>query len=82
MFVGYLYPSYYLLLWFSLVVGLITWLLLFKTRTGIMHARLFEEALGFKQVLGSLDLGSVRGFLMSFYHRDGPGRKPYDPVSV
>jgi len=38
--------------------------------------------LGFKQVLGSLDLGSVRGFLMSFYHRDGLGRKPYNPVSM
>jgi len=38
--------------------------------------------LGVKQVLSSLNLGSIRGFLMSLYHRAGPGRKPYDPVSM
>jgi transposase len=38
--------------------------------------------LGIKRVLGSLNLGSIRGFLMSLYHGAGPGRKPYDPVSM
>ena len=38
--------------------------------------------MGIKQVLGSLNLGSIRGFLMSLYHGAGPGRKPYDPVSM
>jgi len=33
-------------------------------------------------VLGSLNLGSIRGFLMSLYHREGAGRKPCNPVSV
>ena len=33
-------------------------------------------------MLDSLNLGSVRGFLMSLYHRAGPGRKPHDPVSM
>lgn len=35
-----------------------------------------------KQVLGSLNLDSIRGFLTSLYHREGAGRRPYDPVSV
>ena len=38
--------------------------------------------MGIKQVLGSLNLGCIRGFLMSLYHEAGPGRKPYDPVSM
>jgi transposase len=38
--------------------------------------------LGIKQVLGSLNLGCIRGFLMSLYHETGSGRKPYDPVSM
>jgi transposase/ribosomal protein L32E len=38
--------------------------------------------LGIKQVLGSLNLGCIRGFLMSLYHGAGSGRKPYDPVSM
>jgi transposase len=38
--------------------------------------------LSIKQALGSLDLGSVRGLLMSLYHGVGPGRKPYDPVNM
>ena len=33
-------------------------------------------------MLGSLNLGSIRGFLMSLYHGDGAGRPPYDPVSM
>jgi transposase len=33
-------------------------------------------------VLGSLNLVSVRGFLMSRYHREGAGRKPYNPISM
>ena len=33
-------------------------------------------------MLGSLNLGSIRGFLTSLYHGAGPGRKPYDPVSM
>jgi transposase len=33
-------------------------------------------------VLGSLNLGSIRGFLTSLYHRNGSGRKPYNPVSM
>ena len=38
--------------------------------------------MGIKQVLGSLNLGCIRGFLMSLYHGAGSGRKPYDPVSM
>jgi len=38
--------------------------------------------LSIKQVLGSLNLSSIRGFLMSLYHGAGPGRKPHDPVSM
>ncbi len=38
--------------------------------------------MGIKQVLGSLNLGSISGFLMSLYLEAGPGRKPYDPVSM
>jgi len=33
-------------------------------------------------VLGSLNLDSIRGFLMSLYHREGAGRNPYNPVSM
>ena len=33
-----------------------------------------------KLVLRSLNLGSIRGFLTSLYHKIGPGRKPYPPV--
>jgi len=33
-------------------------------------------------VLDSLNLGSIRGFLTSFYHREGAGREPYPPVSM
>jgi transposase len=33
-------------------------------------------------VLGSLNLGSIRGFLMSRYHEAGASRKPYPPVSM
>ncbi len=35
-----------------------------------------------KHVLGSLNLSSIRGFLTSLYHREGAGRKPYNPVSM
>ncbi|MBE0519920.1 transposase [Candidatus Bathyarchaeota archaeon] len=35
-----------------------------------------------KQALDSLNLGSIRMFLMSLYHREGAGRKPYPPVSM
>jgi transposase len=38
--------------------------------------------LGNKQVLASLDLGSIREFLTSLYHRAGRGRKPYPAVSI
>jgi len=38
--------------------------------------------LSIKRVLDSLNLDSIRGFLMSLYHGVGPGRKPYDPVSM
>ena len=38
--------------------------------------------MGIKQVLGSLDLGSIRGFLTSLYHGAGRGRKPYPPVCM
>jgi len=38
--------------------------------------------LGIKQVLGSLNLGSIRGFLTSLYHGAGRGRKPYPPVCM
>ena len=33
-------------------------------------------------MLGSLNLGCIRGFLLSFYHGEGAGRKPYPPVSM
>ena len=33
-------------------------------------------------VLGSLNLGSIRRFLTSLYHREGRGRKPYPPVCM
>jgi transposase len=33
-------------------------------------------------VLDSLNLGSIRGFLKSLYHREGAGRKPIPPVSL
>ena len=33
-------------------------------------------------MLCSLNLGSIRGFLMSLYHGEGAGRKPYDPISM
>ena len=33
-------------------------------------------------MLGSLNLGSVRGFLGSLYHREGAGRKPFNPVHM
>ena len=33
-------------------------------------------------MLCSLDLECVRGSVASLYHREGAGRKPYDPVSV
>ena len=42
----------------------------------------WEETLGIKQVLGSLNLGSIRGLLTSLYHKIGPGRKPYPPVCM
>jgi transposase len=38
--------------------------------------------LSIKRVLDSLDLECIRGFLASLYHREGAGRKPYNPVSV
>jgi transposase len=38
--------------------------------------------LSIKQVLCSLNLGCIRGFLASIYHREGAGRKPYNPVSM
>jgi len=38
--------------------------------------------LSIRQLLGSLNLGSIRGFLMSRYHGEGAGRKPYPPVSM
>ena len=33
-------------------------------------------------MLNSLDLKCIRSFLTSFYHGEGVGRKPYDPVSM
>jgi len=33
-------------------------------------------------VLDSLNLGCIRGFLMSLYHGEGAGRKPIPPVSM
>jgi len=33
-------------------------------------------------VLDSLNLECIRGFLMSLYHREGRGRKPYPAVSI
>ena len=38
--------------------------------------------MGIKQVVGSLNVGCIRGFLMALYHGAGAGRKPYDPVSM
>jgi len=38
--------------------------------------------LSIKQVLDLLNLGCIRGFLMSLYHEAGAGRKPYPPVSM
>jgi len=38
--------------------------------------------LGIKQALFSLNLSCIHGFLTSLYHGVGPGRKPYDPVSM
>ena len=38
--------------------------------------------MGIKQVLSSLNLDSVREFLVALYHSEGAGRKPYDPVSM
>ena len=35
-----------------------------------------------KQVLSSLNLSCIRGFLLSLYHGAGAGRKPYPPVSM
>ena len=35
-----------------------------------------------KQVLKSLNLGSIPKFLTSLYHREGAGRKPYPAVSM
>jgi len=32
-------------------------------------------------VLDSLNLGCIRGFLVSLYHEVGAGRKPYPPVA-
>ena len=33
-------------------------------------------------MLCSLNLGCIRGFLTSFYHREAAGRKPYNPGSM
>jgi len=38
--------------------------------------------LSIKHVLGSLNLGSIRDFLTSLYHREGRGRKPYPAVCM
>jgi transposase len=38
--------------------------------------------LSIKQVLGLLNLCSIRGFLKSIYHEAGAGRKPIPPVSM
>ena len=35
-----------------------------------------------KQLLRSVNLGCIRGFLTSLYHRAGRGRKPYPPASM
>ena len=35
-----------------------------------------------KQVLSSLNLSCIRGFLLSLYHGAGAGRKPFPPVSM
>ena len=43
-----------------------------KPKTGFLRA----------QVLGSLNLSSIRGFLMSLYQRAGIGNKPFPPVSI
>jgi transposase len=37
---------------------------------------------GIKQVLSSLDMSSLGKFLMSLYHGEGSGRKPYSPISM
>lgn len=41
-----------------------------------------EDAFSIKGVLGSLNLDSIRDFLMSLYHREGAGRKPINPVGL
>lgn len=41
-----------------------------------------EEALSIRQVLGSLDLGSIHGSLTSFYPKIEAGRKSYNPVCM
>jgi len=41
----------------------------------------WEEALSTKRVLDSLNLECIREFLMSLYHREGRGRKPYAYIS-
>ena len=33
-------------------------------------------------MLDSLNYGCIRGFLTSLYHKEGTGRKPYNPVSM
>jgi len=38
--------------------------------------------LSIRQVLRSLNLGSIRGFLTSLYHKIGRGRRPYPPVCM
>jgi len=38
--------------------------------------------LSIRQLLGSLDLGCVRGFLAALYYGAGAGRKPIPPVSL
>jgi len=38
--------------------------------------------LSIRQVLRSLNLGSIQGFLTSLYHKIGRGRKPYPPVCM
>ena len=35
-----------------------------------------------RQVLDSLNVKCIRGFLTSLYHSEGAGRRPYDPVSM
>ena len=38
--------------------------------------------MGIRRVLSSLNMDSIRRFLMSLYHRKGAGRNPYNPVSI